>query len=284
MSDRRLVPSLSRFTAKAGVRARSTCERAAEAPIRGTVEDSPMLDEAKGSHVRDHAASRALIEVVGVSKEYEDGAVLALDGVNLRVAKGEFLAITGPSGCGKSTLLHLLAALDAPTKGTIFVAGQDLAKLPNASRYRRETVGLVFQLHNLLPRLSALGNVEVAMIGSHRPHQQRRAWAGELLAELDLAGRERRRPPQLSGGERQRVAIARALANEPPVLLADEPTGSLDSAASAGVLELFSRLQREHGLTVVMVTHDLAVAQAASRIIHMRDGRIVDDAASTIAV
>jgi putative ABC transport system ATP-binding protein len=284
MSDRRLVPSLSRFTPRAGIREAATGEQPAGAATRGSADNSPVLDEPTGHQLRDHTSSRASIEVVGVSKEYEDGAVVALDGVNLRIEKGEFVAITGPSGCGKSTLLHLLAALDAPTKGKLFVEGQELARLSNASRYRRETVGLVFQLHNLLPRLSALGNVEVAMIGSHRPRQQRRAWARQLLSELDLAGRERRRPTQLSGGERQRVAIARALANDPPVLLADEPTGSLDSTASAGVLELFSRLQRDHGLTVVMVTHDTAVAHAATRIVHMRDGKIVDDEPASLAV
>lgn len=215
------------------------------------------------------------IEVLGVTKEYEGGTVRALDGLDLTVAQGEFVAITGPSGCGKSTLLHLIAALDSPTRGTIRVEGQDLSHLRDPSRYRRETIGLVFQLHNLLPRLSALANVEVAMIGSRRLHQERMRWARQVLSELDLAGRERRRPPQLSGGERQRVAIARALANDPPVILADEPTGSLDTAASANVLRLFSRLQSDHGATTLMVTHDPAVAAAAGRVVHMRDGRIV---------
>jgi len=216
------------------------------------------------------------IQISGVTKDFDSGTVHALQGVNMSVKKGEFVAVTGPSGCGKSTILHLIAALDRPDSGTIVVEGYDLGRLRDPSRYRRETIGLVFQLHNLLPRLSALGNVEVAMIGSRRPHSQRTAWARQLLAELDLEGREHRRPTQLSGGERQRVAIARALANDPPVLLADEPTGSLDSGAAAKVLSLFSRLQREHGLTTVMVTHDSAVADAATRIVHMQDGRIVD--------
>jgi putative ABC transport system ATP-binding protein len=216
------------------------------------------------------------IVVSGVKKEYDGGVVRALDGVDLEVKRGEFIAITGPSGCGKSTLLHLLGALDTPSSGTISVEGHDIAHLRNASRYRRQTIGLVFQLHNLLPRLTAQANVEVAMIGSHRARSARQAWAHQLLTELDLSGRERRRPSQLSGGERQRVAIARALANDPPILLADEPTGSLDSAASKKVLSLFWRLQHEHGVTTVMVTHDAEVARTASRIVHMRDGRIVE--------
>jgi putative ABC transport system ATP-binding protein len=216
------------------------------------------------------------IEAIGVTKEFDGGAVRALNGVNLTVERGEFIAIMGPSGCGKSTFLHLLAALDSPTSGTIRVEGNDLAHLANPSRYRRQTIGLIFQLHNLLPRLSALANIEVAMMGSHRPHRERTAWARELLSELDLADRESRHPPQLSGGERQRVAIARALANDPPVLLADEPTGNLDSDASANVLALFARLHREHGVTTVMVTHDSAVAEAASRILQMQKGRIID--------
>jgi putative ABC transport system ATP-binding protein len=215
------------------------------------------------------------IEAAGVTKEFDDGAVRALGGVDLNVSHGEFVAIMGPSGCGKSTLLHLLAALDSPTSGTIRVEGQDLTHLADPSRYRRQTIGLIFQLHNLLPRLSALGNIEVAMMGSRRPRNERRAWALQLLSELDLSGRERRRPSQLSGGERQRVAIARALANNPPVLLADEPTGSLDSSSSANVLALFVRLQRDHGVTTVMVTHQQAVAETADRIFQMRDGKIV---------
>jgi putative ABC transport system ATP-binding protein len=215
------------------------------------------------------------IDVEGVTKAYEAGSVRALDGVDLKVSKGDFVAITGPSGSGKSTLLHLLASLDLPGSGRMWVEGFDLARLRDPSRYRREVIGLVFQLHNLLPRLSALANVEVAMIGTRRSHSERIERARLLLSELDLGGREQRRPTQLSGGERQRVAIARALANEPLVLLADEPTGSLDSTASANVLDLFSRMQREHRLTTLMVTHDPAVAEAAGQVVVMRDGRIV---------
>ena len=216
-----------------------------------------------------------VVEVRGVEKTYDDGMIHALAGVDLTVAPGEFVAITGPSGCGKSTLLHLLAALDTPSAGRIVVSGQDVVHLRHASRYRREEIGLVFQLHNLLPRLTVRENVEIAMTGSRRPRRERATYADELLAEVDLTGMEDRLPTQLSGGERQRVAIARALANDPPVLLADEPTGSLDSAAVDVVLALFQRLRRERGTTIIMVTHDEVVADAADRVVHMMDGKVV---------
>ncbi|HLN15853.1 MAG TPA: ABC transporter ATP-binding protein [Acidimicrobiales bacterium] len=212
----------------------------------------------------------------GVVKYYDEGVVPALNGVDLTVGRGEFVAITGPSGCGKSTMLHLFAALDVPTSGTIVINGYDLAHLRAPDRFRREEIGLVFQLHNLLPRLSVVDNVEIAMLGSRRHRAERAARARELLAAVDLLPFSARRPPQLSGGERQRVAIARALANDPAVLLADEPTGSLDSASVETVLALFTRLQTERGLTIVLVTHDQAVASAAGRVVHMLDGRIVE--------
>ncbi len=218
-----------------------------------------------------------VIEAHDVAKVYDDGMIRALDGVDLSVAPGEFVAITGPSGCGKSTLLHLLAALDRPTSGTIRVEGYDMVHLRHSNRFRRQEIGLVFQLHNLLPRLSVLDNVEIAMSGSRRPHGERPAYARELLAAVDLAHLADRRPTQLSGGERQRVAIARALANDPAILLADEPTGSLDSASVEVVLGLFQRLRRERGVTVVLVTHDNAVAAVADRVVHMLDGRVATE-------
>ncbi len=212
------------------------------------------------------------IEAVDLCKSF--GRVQALDHLSLTIADGEYVAITGPSGCGKSTLLHLVAALDRPDSGSLFVHGVDVTKRRHADAYRREEVGLVFQLHDLLPHLRALENVEIAMMGTDRRRSEQRERARELLRAVDLAGRENRRPPELSGGERQRVAIARALANEPRLLLADEPTGSLDSHSVARVLDLLGHLRERSAVTIVVVTHDAHVAAAADRVIALEDGRV----------
>ncbi|HEY3723761.1 MAG TPA: ABC transporter ATP-binding protein [Acidimicrobiia bacterium] len=218
-----------------------------------------------------------VISVHDVTKTYDRGMVPALNGLDLEINRGEFVAITGPSGCGKSTLLHLLAALDRPDRGQLRVDGNDLMRLPHPNRYRREVVGLVFQLHDLLAHLSAQQNIEIAMFGTHRRRGEQRARARQLLADVDLAGQWKRRPAQLSGGERQRVAIARALANEPRILLADEPTGSLDSHSVEQVLALLRRLRTEREVTIALVTHDMAVAGEADRLIRLRDGRVDQD-------
>ncbi|HEY7561794.1 MAG TPA: ABC transporter ATP-binding protein [Gaiellaceae bacterium] len=196
--------------------------------------------------------------------------------MDLAVRPGEFVAIVGPSGCGKSTLLHLIAALDRPDVGEILVGGHDLGTRRDLNHYRAQHVGMVFQLHNLLPTLTALENVQVPMFEEGISARERKERARALLAAVGLEGRERNRPPELSGGERQRVAIARALANEPPILLADEPTGSLDSEAGGHVLDLLDRLRRERGLTIVLVTHDAQVAARADRVVRMLDGRLAD--------
>ena len=239
---------------------------------------SPEAGSPEAGSPRDQAPQPPALEMTSVTKHFDGGLIKALDGLDLRVRQGECVAVTGPSGCGKSTMLHLLAALDQPTSGTILVGGEDLGRLRSPSRYRREQVGLIFQLHNLLPQLSALQNVEIAMFGTGRSMSARRERALGLLADVDLVGRESRPPTKLSGGERQRVATARALANDPPLLLADEPTGSLDERSVDRVLELFSALRAARpSLTIVLVTHDLRVAASADRTVNLRDGRVADE-------
>ena len=216
------------------------------------------------------------IDVQDVVKTYEEGRIHALTGATLQVREGEFVAITGPSGCGKSTLLHLIGALDRPDSGCIVVNGTDLADMRDLSHYRAHDVGMVFQLHNLLPTLSASANVQLPMYETQLSFWERRAKAQSLLEAVDLGDRANTPPTKLSGGERQRVAIARALANDPPILLADEPTGNLDSKAGQMVLDLLHRIQRERGVTLVLVSHDVQIASAAERIVRMLDGRVVD--------
>jgi putative ABC transport system ATP-binding protein len=214
------------------------------------------------------------VEVHGLVKTFEDGLVRALDGTEFVVTAGEFVAVVGPSGCGKSTLLHLIAALDRPDEGTINVNGRDLAQERNLSRYRAREVGLVFQLDNLLPTLSASENVQVPMFELGLSARERRKRARELLTQVGLSKKGKNLPTELSGGERQRVAIARALANKPSILLADEPTGRLDSQSGARVLDLLAEIRESRGLTVVLVTHETDVARRADRIVRMLDGRI----------
>jgi ABC-type lipoprotein export system ATPase subunit len=219
-----------------------------------------------------------LIETIHLSKVYGDGVgVRALDDVNIAVARGEMVAVMGPSGSGKSTLLNMLGALDRPTAGEVWVDGQNLARVKDLDTFRARTVGFVFQLHNLLPTLTALENVETPMIGQIGSPRARRRRAEELLELVGLKDRGHHLPGQLSGGQRQRVAVARALANQPPLILADEPTGSLDSQSGAEIMALLQSLNREQGVTIVIVTHDPRVARSTQRILTMRDGRVVDD-------
>ena len=223
--------------------------------------------------------SEPLIRIDNLSKVYGVGetAVHALDRVNLAVMPGELVAIMGPSGCGKSTLLNMIGALDQPSTGAIWVAGENLAHLKNVDRFRARTVGFVFQLHNLLPTLTALENVEVPMQGQPGSAQSHRERAKRLLELVGLAGRSGHLPSQLSGGQRQRIAVARALANDPKLILADEPTGSLDSQSGEEILALLAQLNRDQGTTIIIVTHDRRVAQSTQRIVRIRDGHIEDD-------
>lgn len=220
-----------------------------------------------------------IIHTINLTKSYGSGeaTVHALDQVNLTVQPGEFVAIMGPSGCGKSTLLNMLGALDQPSAGEVWVAGENLARLKNVDRFRAQTIGFIFQLHNLLPTLTALENVETPMIGQNNNHQERLARARTLLTLVGLGKQVEHLPNQLSGGQRQRVAIARALANQPKLLLADEPTGALDSQSGDELLALLADLNRSQQATIVVVTHDRHVAQATQRILRMNDGRIVED-------
>lgn len=215
--------------------------------------------------------SGAEVVVEHVRKAFERGRIRALEDVSLRLAPGELVALTGPSGSGKSTLLNLIGALDKPDKGTVSVDGV-LVDGSEAAEYRARTVGFVFQFHNLIPVLSAAENVQVPMLGRGPGRAERIDRAEELLGEVGLAGRARSFPPTLSGGERQRVAIARALANDPRLLLADEPTGALDSETGDQIVALLQRLRESRGMTILLVTNDQAVARRADRVLELRDG------------
>jgi len=219
-----------------------------------------------------------IVELRDVRKDYgEDEARTAvLHGISFSVRKGDFVAIVGPSGSGKSTLLNLLGCLDTPTAGQVVIDGTDAASLGSAglADLRARKIGFVFQSYNLLANLTARQNVELALQITEKPREERRRRAAQLLANVGLAHRLEHRPSQMSGGEKQRVAIARALANEPPVLLMDEPTGNLDTASSAEVMKLVMDLWKRQGVTILLITHEKEIADYAQRTIHVRDGRI----------
>ncbi|HEU68508.1 MAG TPA: ABC transporter ATP-binding protein [Candidatus Acetothermia bacterium] len=222
-----------------------------------------------------------LLDLKGITKVYSLGktSVHALRGLDLTVEKGEIVALMGPSGSGKSTLMHILGALDTPTEGVAMLDGQPLPRLSEdqLADLRGRKVGFVFQTFNLVPTLSAQRNVELPMIFLGVPKRKRAVRARELLAKVGLADRAHHKPNELSGGERQRVAIARALANDPEIILADEPTGNLDTEMGAAILDLLRRLSKEDGKTVVLVTHDPEAARIADRIVHIRDGRVLEE-------
>lgn len=231
-------------------------------------------------------AGAPIIEMRGIRKVYDTGKVKveALKGIDLDVAKGEFVAIVGPSGSGKSTLMNLVGCLDTPTEGEYRIAGERVAGLAKdaLADVRNRRVGFVFQSFNLLPQISSFENVEMPMVFGGVPSRERRARVEALLGKVGLGDRMDHRPTELSGGQMQRVAIARALAMEPDIVLADEPTGNLDTTSGSDIMGLFLDLWRQ-GRTMVVITHDMALARRASRIVEVRDGRIVADHAATEA-
>jgi putative ABC transport system ATP-binding protein len=227
----------------------------------------------------------ALLETENLTKHYPmgDAIVRALDGVSIAISEGELVALLGTSGSGKSTLLNLIAGLDHPTSGTVRINGTDISKMSREqlSRHRRENVGMIFQSFNLVSTMTALENVTLAMMFAGVPKTEREQRAAQLLESTGLKGRQRHRPKELSGGEQQRVAISRALANKPRVLLADEPTGNLDSRTSREIMELLKGLNEREGITIVLVTHDANLAaQYARRTITMMDGAVQSESRS----
>jgi ABC-type lipoprotein export system ATPase subunit len=221
-------------------------------------------------------STSVLVETQRLTRIY-DQHIRALDGVSLTIAMGEMVAIMGPSGSGKSTLLHQLGALDRPTSGEVLIGGQNVTHIRDIDRFRARTVGFIFQFHNLIPTLTALENVVVPMRGGTLSGTGQRGRARDLLIRVGLGGLLDRRPAQLSGGQRQRVAVARALANEPALILADEPTGNLDSQNGAAVMNLLREVNVELDTTVLLVTHDPLVALSTDRILTLRDGKVDQD-------
>lgn len=217
------------------------------------------------------------LEARDVTKIYPDGDVVALQHVNLKVMPGQYVAVMGPSGSGKSTLLQLLGALDRPTSGEIFIGGRSIARESSLDQIRANELGFVFQSFHLLPTLTAMENIQIPMFEGPLAATDRESRARELLELVHLSHRADHLPSRLSVGERQRVAVARALANRPSVLLADEPTGNLDSQTGQEILELFARLHAEQQMTLLVITHDQQVADRAERLIRIRDGQIEED-------
>jgi putative ABC transport system ATP-binding protein len=226
------------------------------------------------------AAPEALIQLEGVTKTYDTGenAVKALAGIDLKIDRGEFVAVIGPSGSGKSTLMHILGCLDSPSEGKYWLDGEDVAAMSGKSlaRIRNKKLGFVFQTFNLLPRATALHNVELPLVYAGIPKEERLAQARRALEMVDLGDRMTHKPNELSGGQRQRVAVARALVMGPAILLADEPTGNLDTATGEEIMRLFERLHAD-GNTIILVTHEKDIADHAHRTIYIRDGKIESD-------
>ena len=217
-----------------------------------------------------------VVEINNLVKTYENGHIKALNGIDLTIGEGEFVSIIGPSGSGKSTLLNMLGALDLPDSGSINVAGYDLISNKKLNEFRAKKIGFIFQLHNLIPNLSVVENIEIPMFSSKLSNSEMRVKALDLLDIVGLRDKASQKPSKLSGGERQRVAIARALANDPSIILADEPTGSLDSKTSTKILKQLIDLHRSQNVTLIIVTHDMDVAKLADRTIEVLDGKLVN--------
>ncbi|MDR1818956.1 MAG: ABC transporter ATP-binding protein [Methanobrevibacter sp.] len=217
-----------------------------------------------------------IIKINNLKKSYEMGNIKALNGINLEIEKGDFVSIIGQSGSGKTTLLNMIGALDIADEGSVEVSGYNLNKMKNLNKFRSIEVGFIFQLHNLIPNLSSVENIEIPMYIHNYSSKERRKRALELLDLVGLKDKAETKPTKLSGGERQRVAIARALVNRPSIILADEPTGSLDSKTSKDILDLLIDLHEKENVTLIIVTHDLNIAKLANREIEVLDGQIID--------
>jgi putative ABC transport system ATP-binding protein len=218
-----------------------------------------------------------IYEAIGLKKQFDNGKVMALRGLDLEIRQGEFVAIIGQSGCGKSTLLQMLGCLDRPSEGTLNYRGTSIPDMRDPAAYRAHQIGFVFQSFHLLPTFTVLENVQIPMFEGKLSRSQRKVRGIELLESVGLGHRLSHYPSELSGGERQRVAIARGLANRPSVVLADEPTGNLDSESAVQIIDLLLELHGKLGVTLVLVTHDLSVAERASRTIRMKDGQVISD-------
>ncbi len=275
------APAGSRRAAEAGTEPSRPVNRAEGTGSR-PAESQPPLGGAAGRSRPHPAGGDAIIRIQGLCKIYNPGPeeVRALDGVSLTVAAGEFVAIVGRSGSGKSTLMNLLGCLDSPSEGSYFLEGQDVARLTDdeLSEIRNRHIGFIFQGFHLIPSLDALENVELPLIYRGMGREQRRRIARESLERVGLGHRLHHRPAEMSGGQQQRVAIARAIAARPPILLADEPTGNLDTASGQEIIRILQSLHAE-GRTVILITHDNGIAAAAQRIIRIEDGRVAEDSA-----
>ncbi|MBU4534913.1 MAG: ABC transporter ATP-binding protein [Euryarchaeota archaeon] len=225
-----------------------------------------------------------IIEIQGLKKSYDEGTIQALNGIDLKIKKGEFVSIMGPSGSGKSTLLNMIGALDNGDEGSLKVAGIDLMQKKDLSKFRSSEIGFVFQLHNLIPNLTVLENVQIPMLETSISSKKMEKRALDLLKKVELDDKINQRPTKLSGGERQRVAIARALVNHPSIILADEPTGALDSKTGDIILGLLKSIHKKENVTLIMVTHEPYVANMADRIINVLDGKITKNETKNIAL